>query len=93
MICTTVREGIDCSFMTHRGCSFNGEQCCNIVEDCEGCKFVVEFPGGKYCQLYPDPASKWGMGTCNFASHVDREKVIKEHKLNPLKASKRARQG
>lgn len=93
MICTTVREGVDCSFMTNKGCSFNGGQCYNIVKDCEGCKFIVEFPGGKHCQIYPDPASRWTMGACNFASHVDREKVIAEHKLNPLKASKRARQG
>ncbi len=93
MICTTVREGVDCSFMVGAGCTFNGGECYNIVSECEGCKFTVEFPGGNCCQIYPDPAGKWAMGVCNFASHVDRKKVVAEHKLNPLKASKRSQMG
>ena len=93
MICTTIREGLDCTFMTHQGCSFNGGHCGAVVEQCESCKFVVDFPTGKYCQVFPDPASKWTLGACNLASHVDRKKIVVEHKVNPLKASKRSRQG
>ncbi len=93
MICTTIREGTDCSFMTQKGCSFNGGQCDTAVEQCEGCRFLVEFPKGKYCQVFPDPASKWTFGMCNLASHVDRKQVASQHKLNPLKASKRSRKG
>jgi hypothetical protein len=93
MICTTIREGVDCGFMSQTGCSFNGGQCHDIVEQCEGCKFIAEFPSGKFCVVVPDPASKWSLGACNLASHLDRKKVVAEHKVNPLKASKRSQKG
>jgi hypothetical protein len=45
-----------------------------------------------YCRTYPDPAAKWRYGACNFATHVKGE-MKQEVKMNPLKASKRARRG
>ncbi|MBI2881452.1 MAG: hypothetical protein HYY21_07670 [Candidatus Tectomicrobia bacterium] len=94
MICTTIREGIDCVFMSPKGCSFNGGQCHTVAEQCAGCKFLVEFPTGKYCQVFPDPVSKWSFGACNLATHLDKGKAaVEQKKLNPLKASKRSLKG
>ncbi len=93
MICTTIREGEDCVLMTRAGCSFNGGQCQTVIERCAGCKFVVEFPAGKYCLVSPDPEGKWALGACNLASHLDRKKVVAGKIVNPLKASKRSQKG
>jgi hypothetical protein len=39
---------------------------------------------------FPDPAMKWKNGTCNMATHARAQKAAENHKLNPLKASKRS---
>lgn len=88
MDCATIKEGTYCAFMSATGCSFNGGQCYTVVEQCEGCANVKEYPTGKYCQTYGNPESKWVLGRCNFATHVKAEKKA-EKKINPLKASKR----
>lgn len=88
MNCSTVKEGVFCSFMTTSGCSYNGGSCHTIVESCEGCEKVSSFAGGLYCNSYPNPAIKWEFGRCNFATHIKEEKASGK-KLNPLKASKR----
>jgi len=90
MKCTTIREGIDCPFMTAKGCSFNKGACLVAVEACNGCTRSQEFPTGWYCSSCPDPASKWKHGHCNMATHVTLAtgKETKT-KVNPLKASKR----
>ena len=93
MIWTTIREDVECAFMTKEGCGFNGGQCHTIIERCEGCKFVVDLPSGKFCRVSGDPEGKWAFGVCNLASHLDRKKVVVDRKLNPLKASKRAQRG
>ncbi len=90
MICTTVREGLDCPLMTKKGCSYNGGECKPIVEQCEGCQKVVENENGKYCSAVPDPIVKWKIGNCNMATHVKTEVATNKVKINPLKASKRA---
>ena len=36
MICTTIRKGQDCAFMTAQGCSYNGRSCYPIVEQFNG---------------------------------------------------------
>ena len=92
MICQTTKEGVECAFMSKNGCTFNGGSCKPIVEQCDGCARVVEYPSGKYCSAYPNPAQKWKGGTCNFASHIKRE-VKKEKVINALKASKRRAAG
>ncbi|MFQ5692010.1 MAG: PxxKW family cysteine-rich protein [Nitrospinota bacterium] len=93
MNCTTIRQGTDCVFMSRGGCGFNGGQCYTVVEQCEGCKYVVEFPTGKFCQVSPDPAGKWAFGACNLASHLGKKQADAGRKVNPLKASKRSRKG
>lgn len=89
MVCTTVKEGTECFFMREKGCQFNGGNCHPIVEQCEGCQKVKEFPTGKYCLSFPDPTIKWRVGTCNMATHLKATKAKGNGKLNPLKASKR----
>lgn len=61
-----------------------------IVEQCEGCERVVEVEGVKYCRTYVDPAAKWRLDICNFATHAKPELKLVTVRLNPLKASKRA---
>ena len=90
MVCTTLKEGYECFFMSKKGCQFNGGACHTIVEQCDGCEKVKEFSAGKYCLVGPDPAAKWRSGSCNMATHAAKAKEKGENgKLNPLKASKR----
>ncbi len=91
MDCTSVKPGVGCSFMSKTGCQFNGGTCHAIVDKCEGCMRAQEFPTGKYCLVFPDPAAKWRVGNCNMATNAqngDQEETSK--KINPLKASKRS---
>ncbi|GBC59084.1 hypothetical protein DENIS_0014 [Desulfonema ishimotonii] len=89
MICTTVRNGIDCTFMTKKGCSYNGGSCHEIVEQCKGCNRIIEFDSVSYCGAAPEPALKWKNGICNLATHVKAAAATTQTKINPLKASKR----
>jgi len=89
MKCETVKQGIECLFMKKNGCSYNGGSCYPIVENCEGCSKAMEFPTGKYCVSFPNPAQKWQNGTCPMASHIKKGQKTEEQKINPLKASKR----
>lgn len=89
MICTTVREGDDCVFMTTDGCGYNGGACLPIIDECGGCNRTGEFPTGVYCTAAPDPSLKWKNGNCNIATHVKTVAATKKQKINPIKASKR----
>jgi hypothetical protein len=90
MNCQTVKVGQDCGFMTKKGCGFNGGSCHVVVDSCGECNKVLEIAMGKYCRIYPNPASKWSVGKCPTASHIKREIAEATQKINPLKASKRA---
>jgi hypothetical protein len=76
--------------MDKAGCTFSGGRCLVVIDKCEGCGNVREFPSGSYCAVFANPASKWTFGRCNFATHVKAEAKKEEKKLNPLKASKRS---
>jgi len=91
MVCTTVRKGVECPFMTAQGCSYNGGICHAIVEQCEGCKRALELESGWYCSACPDPSLKWKNGSCNMATHVSASTTENKAKVNPLKASKRSK--
>lgn len=91
MVCTTVRSGKECPFMTKNGCSYNGGNCHQVVKQCDGCSRASEFSSGWYCSTFPDPSLKWKVSNCNLASHVALASSSKKPKLNPLKASKRRR--
>ena len=90
MVCQTVKTGQDCSFMTKKGCVYNGGSCHNIIDSCGECSKILEITTGKYCKVYPNPAGKWVFGKCPTASHIKSEIVETAQKINPLKASKRA---
>ena len=91
MVCTTLRPGFECIFMTKKGCTFNGGSCHPIVDQCDGCQRIVEYPTGKYCMSFLDPSTKWKNGSCNMATHIQIDAKKETNKLNPLKASKRSR--
>jgi len=92
MHCEFVKPGKDCFFMGKRGCGFgaSSETCQPVVDKCDGCGNVEEWPSGKYCSRFAAPASKWQFGICNMATHVKIEEKKDDRKINPLKASKRA---
>ncbi len=90
MVCTTVRNGFDCIFMSKRGCQFNGGSCHPVVDQCDGCQRIIEIPTGKYCMSFPEPDIKWKTGICNMATHVTINNKKGNIKVNPLKASKRS---
>ena len=93
MVCQTVKKGTECFFMTKKGCSFNGGKCHEIVEKCEGCDRISEYPSGRFCSSYPYPEKKWQNGGCNFATHIKSETPKEGKRLNALKASKRKASG
>ena len=90
MVCQTVKAGAECVFMSKKGCNYNGGTCYPIVDSCNGCDRVVEYPTGLYCKAYSEPALKWATGSCTLATHVKKNNGTREtKKINPLKASKR----
>jgi len=90
MQCITLKQGIECAFMTKKGCNFNGGRCYPVVDTCEGCSRTVSSSDVTFCTVAPNPPLKWARGACNFATHLERKTVEQTSKLNPLKASKRA---
>ncbi len=90
MQCVTLKKGVECAFMTRKGCNFNGGRCHSVVESCQGCSRAASFEEGTFCTVAPNPAVKWARGSCNFATHLERKAVEQAQKINPLKASKRA---
>lgn len=91
MVCQTIKVGTECIFMTKTGCTYNGGKCHPIVDNCNGCGRVVEYPSGLYCKAYTEPGRKWVNGSsCSLATHVKKDNgTVEMKKLNPLKASKR----
>jgi hypothetical protein len=61
-----------------------------ITDKCDGCDRVVEENSNQYCKTYVDPAAKWRLGICNFATHAKPEIEVITVRVNPLKAAKRA---
>ncbi len=90
MLCQTVKTGLECAFMSKKGCGFFGGSCHVIVDQCIECGKILEYESGKYCKVYPDPTSKWINGKCPTATHIKLEVKEAAQKVNPLKASKRA---
>jgi len=61
-----------------------------IIEQCEGCERIVNEDGNAHCATYINPAAKWRLGICNFATHAKPEIKVVKVRINPLKAAKRA---
>lgn len=92
MHCTSIKPGVECPFMTAKGCGYKGGLCHQIVEQCSGCGRQGQYGSGWYCTACPEPSTKWRTGVCNLATHVSAPTAAPEtkQKVNPLKASKRA---
>lgn len=90
MLCQTIKSGVECAFMSKKGCGFFGGSCHEIIDKCNECGKIFEHESKKYCKVYPDPASKWLNGKCATATHIKIEIKENAQKINPLKASKRA---
>lgn len=90
MVCQTIKTGSECSFMSKKGCGYNGGSCQVIIDKCESCNKITELSMGQYCKVYPDPASKWFSGNCPTASHIKKDIKEVTQKVNPIKASKRS---
>ena len=86
MICTTVRKGYDCPFMTAKGCSYNGGSCLEAVEACKGCSKILEIETGWYCSAFPEPALKWKNGVCNMATPRKGGRGIRSGKGEPVES-------
>ncbi len=89
MLCSISREGQYCALATKNSCTYNSNGCKEIIEKCSGCNRTLEVNGIHYCNVSPDPLSKWRVGNCNMATHI-KAKQVKVVKSNPLKASRRA---
>ncbi|NLN39643.1 MAG: hypothetical protein GX155_08610 [Smithella sp.] len=88
MLCDTVKKGVECGFMSKKGCSYSGGTCHPVIDRCDDCNKISQFETGMYCKVYPEPQVKWITGNCPSASHIKIE--IKEaQKINPMKVSKR----
>ncbi len=61
-----------------------------VIDKCDGCSRIVEQEDKKFCMSFLDPAAKWKLGFCNFATHAKPEINITKVRINPLKAAKRA---
>ena len=46
MHCESVKPGVDCTFMTKKGCSFNGGKCKTVVEACDRLRPDLGFHDG-----------------------------------------------
>lgn len=77
---------------TAEGVTVNGFVISPCVAECTGCDRTRSFDDQSFCSSYPDPASKWQGGNCNFATHI-KAATSEKAKVNPLKASKRAAKG
>jgi hypothetical protein len=90
MLCQTVKVGLECAFMSKKGCGFFNSSCQKIIDKCGDCNKIIDYESGKYCKVYPGPAGKWLNGKCPTATHIKLELNETTQKINPLKASKRA---
>jgi len=61
-----------------------------VIDKCDGCDRIVEAGSSRYCKTYINPAAKWRLGICNFATHAKPEIKVVKVRINPLKAAKRA---
>ena len=82
-----------CAQNTDNALEFNGVAFKTIVEKCEGCGRIRAVEGQNYCSSYTNPAAKWSLGICNFATHAKIASAAGQGKVNPLKAAKRAAKG
>ena len=52
MHCESVKPGVDCTFMTKKGCSFNGGKCKTVCGSLTGCDRTLGAMGIKLLRLF-----------------------------------------
>ena len=60
MQCITLKKGVECAFMTNKGCNFNGGRCHSVVEKCEGCSRTLTADEGHLLRCRPQPRHQMG---------------------------------
>ena len=75
---------------TNNVAKFSDGSFLQVAEQCNGCERIVETEGSRFCDTYINPAAKWRLGICNFATHAKPEVTVVKIRVNPLKAAKRA---
>ena len=75
---------------THQAAKYSGCAFQPVIDKCQGCDRIVEEDSAQYCATYINPAAKWRLGICNFATHAKPEIEVVTVRVNPLKAAKRA---
>ena len=75
---------------TNEAKSYSAESFQPVIDKCDGCDRIVEENSTNYCKTYVNPAAKWRLGICNFATHAKPEIKVVKVRINPLKAAKRA---
>jgi hypothetical protein len=78
------------NMQVNKAVKFSDGSFLTVIEQCEGCERIVEVDSNKYCDTYMNPAAKWRLGMCNFATHAKPEVTVVKIRVNPLKAAKRA---
>ncbi len=53
MHCTSIKPGVECPFMTAKGCGYKGGLCHQVVEQCSGCGRQGQHGSGWYCTACP----------------------------------------
>ena len=75
---------------TNEAKSYSAGSFQQVIDKCDGCDRIVEENSTNYCKTYVNPAAKWRLGICNFATHAKPEIKVVKVRINPLKAAKRA---
>lgn len=62
-----------------------------VHEKCVGCDKI---DSDQFCIVYIKPSIWWDKrGNCPVATHISKKVAVAEKKVNPLKASKKAKKG
>jgi len=72
MYCKVKEKNVKCIFYSEKisGCIGNG--CKEIVSQCVGCENVVNFENKNYCNIYPEPETKWTTERCPLSTNYKK---------------------
>lgn len=92
-----------CTYRTKGGFCKRPDRCQPCIDKCVRdqnedyeirCERTLDQHGQTYCISYPDPSLLWSRPYgCPMGFHRQVRKTEIKHKLNPIKAAKRARKG
>lgn len=97
--CTIIKEGQKCPLMGKGGCTFPGGECLPVVEACGGCQKAKKHPNGtrpneEFCDTWPKPAVRWGVGRiCRNSDRIVQKVEKKKQKTMTQKESMKIAKG